>query len=109
MEKEVATHSSILAGEIPWTEKLVGCSLWGHTELDMTEHTDISGKTVYLYFFKTGLDVFAFLNIRLSSFFFFLCLPQPLYFFLVLILNYFSHFLYKNLFLGLCNCCPLWL
>ena len=34
MEKEVATHSSILAGEIPWTEKLVGCSLWGHTESD---------------------------------------------------------------------------
>ena len=24
LEKEMATHSSILAGEIPWTEKLGG-------------------------------------------------------------------------------------
>ena len=51
MEKEVGTHSRILAREIPWTEKLVGYSLWGRKELDTTEYTDISRKTVYLYFF----------------------------------------------------------
>ena len=29
LEKEMATHSSILAWEIPWTEELVGHSPWG--------------------------------------------------------------------------------
>ena len=37
LEKEIATHSSILAWEIPWTEELVSCSPWGIKELDMTE------------------------------------------------------------------------
>ena len=30
LEKEMATHSSILAWRIPRTESLVGCSPWGH-------------------------------------------------------------------------------
>jgi hypothetical protein len=29
LEKEMATHSNILAWEIPWTEELVGFSPWG--------------------------------------------------------------------------------
>ena len=29
LEKEMATHSSILAWEIPWTEDLAGYSPWG--------------------------------------------------------------------------------
>ena len=33
----MATHSSILAWEIPWTESLEGYSPWGHKELDMTD------------------------------------------------------------------------
>ena len=37
LEKGMTTHSSILAWRIPWTEELVGYSLWGHKELDMTE------------------------------------------------------------------------
>ena len=32
LEKEMATHSSILAWEIPWTRSLVGYSPWGHQE-----------------------------------------------------------------------------
>ena len=37
LEKEMATHSSILAWRIPWTEKAgVATSLWSHTELDTT-------------------------------------------------------------------------
>ena len=28
LEKEMATHSSILAWTIPWTEEWVGCSPW---------------------------------------------------------------------------------
>ena len=33
----MATHSSIVAWRIPWTEKLLGYSLWGHKESNMTE------------------------------------------------------------------------
>ena len=36
----MATHSSILAGKIPWTEELASCGLWGHKELDTTEVTE---------------------------------------------------------------------
>ena len=35
LEKEMATHSSILVWRIPWS--LVSYSLWGHQELDTTE------------------------------------------------------------------------
>ena len=35
----MATHSSILAWRIPWTEKLGGLGPWGCKELDMTEMT----------------------------------------------------------------------
>ena len=37
LEKEMATHSSILAWRIPWIEELGGHSPWGRTESDMTE------------------------------------------------------------------------
>ena len=39
LEKEMATHSSVLAWRIPERRSLVGCRLWGHTESDMTEVT----------------------------------------------------------------------
>ena len=39
LEKEMATHSSVLAWRIPGTGSLVGCHLWGLTELDTTEAT----------------------------------------------------------------------
>ena len=39
LEKEMATHSSVLAWRIPGMGSLVGCPLWGHTELDTTEAT----------------------------------------------------------------------
>ena len=39
LEKEMATHSSVLAWRIPGTGSLVGCRLWGRTESDMTEAT----------------------------------------------------------------------
>ena len=38
-EKEMATHSSVLAWRIPGMGELVGCRLWGRTELDTTEAT----------------------------------------------------------------------
>ena len=40
MEKEMATHSSVIAGRIPWTEKPGGLhSSWGRRESDTTEVT----------------------------------------------------------------------
>ena len=39
LEKEMATHTSVLAWRIPGTGSLVGCRLWGHTESDTTEAT----------------------------------------------------------------------
>ena len=38
-EKEMATHSSVLAWRIPRMGELVGCHLWGRTESDTTEAT----------------------------------------------------------------------
>ena len=38
LEKEMATHSSILAWEIPWTEAPCGL-IHGLQQSDMTEHT----------------------------------------------------------------------
>ena len=39
LEKEMATHSSVLAWRIPGTGSLVGCRLWGRTESDTTAAT----------------------------------------------------------------------
>ena len=39
LEKEMATHSSVLAWRIPGTGEPGGCCLWGHTESDTTEVT----------------------------------------------------------------------
>ena len=41
LEKETATHSSILAGKVLWTEE-VGYSPWGHKESDATERACIT-------------------------------------------------------------------
>ena len=39
LEKEMAAHSSVLAGESQGRQSLVGCRLWGRTESDTTEVT----------------------------------------------------------------------
>ena len=44
--KEMATHSSILAWKIPWTE--VGYSPWGCKGLDMTERLHFNFKGYYV-------------------------------------------------------------
>ena len=43
LEKEMATHSSVLAREIPWTEEPGGYSPGDHKESNMTEHACIQG------------------------------------------------------------------
>ena len=40
LEKEMATHASILAWRIPWTEGLAGHGPWGRRESDTTEVTE---------------------------------------------------------------------
>ena len=42
LEEERATHSSILAWRLPWTEEPVGYSPWGHKESDMIEQVSVS-------------------------------------------------------------------
>ena len=39
LEKEMATHSSVLPGESQGRRSQVGCCLWGRTEPDTTEAT----------------------------------------------------------------------
>ena len=39
LEEGMVTHSSILAGRIPWTEELSCDTPWGHKESDTTKHT----------------------------------------------------------------------
>ena len=39
LEKEMATHSSVLAWRIPGMGEPGGCRLWGHTESGTTEAT----------------------------------------------------------------------
>ena len=42
LDKEMATHSNILAWRIPWTEELGGLQPMGHKELDTTERLTLS-------------------------------------------------------------------
>ena len=42
LEKEMATYSSILAGEFHGQRSLTGYSSWGFNELDMTERLTLS-------------------------------------------------------------------
>ena len=49
LEKGMATHSSILASETPWTDcSLVGYSPWGCKELDTTERLALQVKRASL-------------------------------------------------------------
>ena len=52
LEKEMATHSSILAWEIPWTEEPGGLSSWGskrvgHNLVTKQQQIPVEGKEVY--------------------------------------------------------------
>jgi len=47
LEKEMVTHSSILAWEIHKQRSLVDFSPWGYKKSDMTEHTHTQGPPKY--------------------------------------------------------------
>ena len=46
LEKETATHSSIIAWEIPWIEELGGLKSMGWQELDRTEPLHLVAQMV---------------------------------------------------------------
>ena len=52
LEEGTATHSSILAWRIPWTEETGGYSSWGCKESDMTERLSMC---IYIYVLKEGM------------------------------------------------------
>ena len=59
LEEGTATHSSIFAWGIPWTEEPGGYSPWGHTESDTTEvisHTCNHRQKDYILDFD-GLEI----------------------------------------------------
>ena len=37
LEKETATHSSVLASEIPWTDEPAGYSPWGQSQTQVSD------------------------------------------------------------------------
>ena len=57
LEKEMATHSSVLAWRIPGTGSLVGCCLWGRTESDMTEATQQQQQEAIQLIFSTQTHI----------------------------------------------------
>jgi len=58
MEKEMATHCSILAWKIPWTEeRRVGDSPWGHKESDTTERAHTHTHTGDHYLTGSGVSI----------------------------------------------------
>ena len=44
LEEGMATHCSILAWRVPWTEEPGGYSPWGHKESDMTKHRKLKNR-----------------------------------------------------------------
>ena len=57
LEKEMATHSSILAWEIHGQKSLVGCSPWGHKESGTTERL-ILKLNLHTQFYKLTFSNF---------------------------------------------------
>ena len=60
IEKEMETHSSITAWEIPWTEEPSSYNPWGGKELYTTERLTVSGVFFFFlfFFFKFYIDNF---------------------------------------------------
>ena len=71
MEKEKATHSSILAWEIPWTEELVGYSPWGHKRirhnLEMKQRQQLEKRRNASFTFSLKFSTFIYLESPLST------------------------------------------
>ena len=62
LEKEMATHSRILAWKIPWTEEPGSYSPWGCKELNTTERLHFSLHLSCIYLYNSPLALLASLN-----------------------------------------------
>ena len=49
LEKEMATHCSIPAREIPWREEPVGYSAWGQEESDTTQRLNNNKPDIFTF------------------------------------------------------------
>ena len=52
MEEEIATHYSILAWEIPWTEEPSGVQSMGHKKSNTTEDTHTHTQIINIVFLQ---------------------------------------------------------
>ena len=68
LEKEMATHSSVLAWRIPGTGSLAGCPLWGRTELDTTEATQQQQQHTIYHSGRTNLLIHSHQQCRRAPF-----------------------------------------
>ena len=59
LEKEMATHSSVLAWRIAGTEHPGGLPLWGCTESDTTEVTQQQQQCICFHVIKLGFEAIA--------------------------------------------------
>ena len=69
----MATHSSVLPGESQGWRSLVGCCLWGRTELDTTEATQQQPQHVL---WNSSTSFFTTSKCLMSPFIFFSSLPR---------------------------------
>ena len=53
LEKEMATHSSVLAWEIPWKTSMVGFSPWDCEESDTTEQLIRARTHIHIHIYIT--------------------------------------------------------
>ena len=65
LEKEMATHSSVLAWRIPWTEELGGLQSTGRKESDMTERLHFH---FHVFIYLSQFCIFYEYNVSKSSF-----------------------------------------
>ena len=56
LEKETATHSSVLAWRIPGMGSLVGCRLWGRTESKRLSSSSSSTEACGILVPQTGME-----------------------------------------------------
>ena len=57
LEEKMATHSSILAWAIPWTEEPGSYSPWDCKDSDTTEWLSLQFKYIYIYIYSKNFEV----------------------------------------------------
>ena len=68
LDKEMATHSSILAWRIPWMEELSGLQSMGHKESDTTEQLHFHFYVYSVISCNKILNVISFSSVQDSMF-----------------------------------------